>query len=154
MEKLTNEVTELPERVDMLIMDLNNTTISFQGPKGNPGLRPGVRNFLNYHKTQGIPVVISSDAREESIEYLLKSLGVNKYFDGIYGEEHMIDACSKDISRICREQGVAPERVLMVGDIPGIDGASAQRAGAQYLAVPMPHRDKSFTYDKFLKNIN
>ena len=91
---------------------------------------------------------------EREIVFVLKRLGLDKFFKAVYGSRHMINHCSKDVSRICREQGIAPERTLMVGDIPAIDGMSAQRAGAKYLHVPMPALNDNFTYSQYFRGTN
>ncbi len=156
MEKLTNQVYELPsEGLHLLVMDFVNTIVDCSGSVRHPfKLRPGVRDFIQYHQDNGVPVVISSDAEEEHIQETIERLGIRNHINAIYGRTHMVDDITKDISRICKERGVAPEKTLMVGDIPGIDGESARKAGVKFLHVPMPELNDSFSYEQYLKREN
>ena len=149
--QLENEVQELPYRVDLLIMDFGGTVIDFYGPpEKRLRLRKNVRLVLNHYGSQAIPIVISSDIEEGQVQEGVEEVKLQSFFDDIYGRSHMLDSTTKDIARICRERGVAPERTLVIGDRPDIDGESARKAGAMYLWVPAPRvRNDPFTYSKF-----
>lgn len=151
-ERLDNQVEEVPENTDMIVMDFINTIVDLNVIGQGLRPRPGVEEFIEHYRSKGIPFFVCSDAREEGINKILKNLKLNHYFSGVYGDKHILRGHQKDVAKICKEQGVAPERTLMVGDAPLVDGSSAMRAGAKYLYVPIT--DKTFTFRKYLERAN
>ena len=147
------------EDIELLVIDFCDTLVYFP-TCDNLGFKPrqGVMDFLEYYRKKGVPIAISSDEQRAGIDNVITGLGIRGYIAAIYGTEHLIPndelVMLKDISRICIDFSTPPERTLVIGDNPGIDGESAKKAGANYIHVPIYFLDKEFTFDRLLRQDN
>ena len=81
-------------------------------------LKAGVKEFLDFLKSQGIPMAIFSATRSEAIKEGLAFLGVDSYFDYVFSTRDIgMGKDNPDSFRYCcNAMGVAPECCLMVED--------------------------------------
>jgi HAD superfamily hydrolase (TIGR01509 family) len=117
---------------------------------------PGIRPFLEHVRSQGIPVGMVSNICDESpggIRARMETEGLLEWFDAIIlSSEYGRAKPDPVLFRRCfRSLGVAPARMLFVGDMP-VDHLGAERSHAQfilYLGVdresPLAYRRKRLT---------
>ncbi|MBP3568846.1 MAG: HAD family phosphatase [Lachnospiraceae bacterium] len=99
-------------------------------------LKPGVLNFLNDIKAQGIRTGIATSNSKELVQTVVESLHIAEYFDEIHTScEVDKGKPAPDIYLLVAEcLGVAPEQCLVFEDIPeGI--LAGKRAGMKVCAV-------------------
>jgi HAD superfamily hydrolase (TIGR01549 family) len=89
---------------------------------------PGALEFLKKY-SKGLRLFIASSTPEEELRHLVKSRGLQRYFNGIYGAP---SKKSEITSRILKEEGVQKQEVLFVGDAAA-DYEEAKKAGVQFV---------------------
>ncbi|MBQ1965090.1 MAG: HAD family phosphatase [Clostridia bacterium] len=91
-------------------------------------LKPGVKEFLDHLKRQGIPCSVFSATRSDAVKEGLAVLGVDSYFDHVFSTRDIgIGKNNPDSFRYCcQRMGVSPESCLMVEDfLPSIKTAKS-----------------------------
>jgi len=89
-------------------------------------LVPGALGFLKKYSKR-VKLFIASSTPEGELRYLVKALGLQKYFRGVYGAP---SKKSEIASRIIEEERVEKGEVLFVGD------SAADRAEAVKVGIP------------------
>ncbi len=81
-------------------------------------LKPGVKEFLDYLKENGVSLSVFSATRSEAVKEGLAALGVESYFDRVFSTRDIgIGKDNPDSFRYCCDvMGVSPENCLMVED--------------------------------------
>lgn len=96
---------------------------------------PEVRPLLERMTADGLALVAATSAKEDEVAALLDVAGVRDLFDG--AASHGDAAHSKPdpgiVDAAIRRAGLAPERLVMIGDTP-YDVAAATRAGVRCVA--------------------
>ena len=104
------------------------------------GVRPGTKELLCYFQGLGLKQVAMSDFE---CGYKLESLGVTEHFESAYAAER-IGALKPDPSvfhRVLDDLGIAPHRLLHIGDRPETDGVAARFAKCNALVLGRDFRD-------------
>jgi HAD superfamily hydrolase (TIGR01549 family) len=108
-------------------------------------LVPGALEFLDKYSKRS-KLFIASSTPEDELRHLVKSRGLQKYFNGIYGAP---SKKSEITSRIIKEEKVGKREVLFVGDAAA-DFEEAKKAGVQFIGrvanladCPFPYRVKT-----------
>lgn len=81
-------------------------------------LKPGVKEFLDHLKGQGIPMSVFSATQSEAVKEGLAVLGVDSYFDYVFSTRDIgMGKDNPDSFRYCcKTMGVSPEHCLVVED--------------------------------------
>ena len=100
--------------------------------KENFKLAPGAIEFLNYLKSENIPMTIATMSEWDNVEFYIKEFNLEKWFDLdkiVYSDGTIPGKPAPDIFKIAAEKiGLAPKDCVVVEDaIAGIK--SAQGAG-------------------------
>lgn len=97
---------------------------------GKVGLQPGVLELIEHFQTAGLRQIVVSDYRSE---YKLARLGLQGRFEHAYAGETLghLKPSAELFRRVVAEQGVAPERVLHIGDREDTDGVAAREVGCR-----------------------
>ena len=104
------------------------------------GARPGTTELLRYFQGLGLKQVAVSDFE---CGYKLESLGVAEHFEAAYAAER-IGALKPDptvFHRVFDDLGIAPHRLLHIGDRPATDGVAARFAKCNALLLGRDFRD-------------
>lgn len=114
------EETELGERFSALVEEAVIVA----------GWVPGAREFLEGWHAR-VPLFVASGTPEEELLRIIERRGMTRYFAGVAGAPRKKGAILRDF--LARE-GVAPARLLMVGDaMTDYDGAT--EAGVPFLGI-------------------
>lgn len=104
------------------------------------GVRPGTTELLRYLQGLGLKQVAVSDFE---CDHKLESLGVAEYFEAAYAAER-IGALKPDptvFHRVFDDLGIAPHRLLHIGDRPETDGVASRFAKCNALLLGRDFRD-------------
>lgn len=101
------------------------------------GVKPGVRELLEYLKSRGIKTAVATSSRKEYSTRILTEAGLMRYFDGaVFGD--MVENAKPDPEiylKACDAIGAKPENSVALEDAPaGIRAAHA--AGMTPLMIP------------------
>lgn len=101
------------------------------------GVKPGVRELLEYLKSRGIKTAVATSSRKEYSTGILTDAGLMGYFDGaVFGD--MVENAKPDPEiylKACDAIGAKPENSVALEDAPaGIRAAHA--AGMTPLMIP------------------
>lgn len=101
------------------------------------GVKPGVRELLEYLKSRGIKTAVATSSRKEYSTRILTEAGLMRYFDGaVFGD--MVENAKPDPEiylKACDAIGAKPENSVALEDAPaGIRAAHA--AGMTTLMIP------------------
>lgn len=101
------------------------------------GVKPGVRELLQYLEDHGIKTAVATSSRRGYSMEILKDAGLWEYFDGaVFGD--MVENAKPDpeiYQKACEKIGAAPEKSMALEDSPaGI--RSAHAAGMMPVMVP------------------
>lgn len=106
----------------------------------NKYIVPGAVDFLKHLKALGIYMVVLSGTDEKDVKAELELLGLNSYFNKVFGAEKRRD--KRDVlDRLFERQDIIPNSSLIVGDGP-IEISLGSEHGCKTLGVCMPS-DKS-----------
>ncbi|HUQ74206.1 MAG TPA: HAD family hydrolase [Burkholderiales bacterium] len=98
---------------------------------------PGVREFMEELRANGVRVVLASSAKKAELDHHVKLLGISPLIDGATSAEDAEHSkpCP-DIFQAALERlpGVTPEEAIVVGDSP-YDVIAAARAGMRTIGV-------------------
>lgn len=98
------------------------------------GVRPGTTELLRYFQGLGLMQVVVSDFE---CDHKLESLGVAEHFESAYAAER-IGVLKPDptvFHRVFDDLGIAPHRLLHIGDRPETDGVAARFAKCNALLL-------------------
>jgi HAD superfamily hydrolase (TIGR01509 family) len=98
------------------------------------GLRPGVAALVDELARRGVPQVVVSDYRAEG---KLAALGLAGAFARQYAGERVghLKPSPGLFRAVCQDLGIAPSRLLHIGDRADSDGAGAEAAGCRVVLV-------------------
>ena len=91
---------------------------------------PGVEDFLKAHR-ETWPLYVASGAPQYELEIVLSKVGLAGYFKGILGSP---TPKAQLLADIVAAEGVAPGRVLMIGDA-NTDLAAARAVGTRFVGI-------------------
>ncbi|MBI4088142.1 HAD family hydrolase [Candidatus Kaiserbacteria bacterium] len=77
------------------------------------------------------PLYINSNNPDEFLRGLLRTLGVEVFFKGIYGSSH---TKLENLQAIAREEDLKPEEIIFVGDGEG-DRTAAEDFGCEFIGI-------------------
>jgi phosphoglycolate phosphatase len=90
---------------------------------------PGVIEKLNHLKEQGSKIYIVTNKRHAATQKIVKALGWEDLFDGVWSFDSFADARYKKpdlLARLLKDLNVSPDDAVMVGDTKGdIDAGKA-----------------------------
>ena len=97
---------------------------------------PGIFEALSKMREAGKKLAVATYKREDYALQLLRSFGLDQYFDVMHGGDHENIRKKHDIIRLCIEQteGADEENSLLVGDTMS-DCLGAEKANIDFLAV-------------------
>ncbi len=74
---------------------------------------------------------INSNNPDEPLRSIIKSLGIEKYFQGIFGSSR---AKEENLREIARLESVGPEHILFIGDGGG-DLTASEKFGCEFMGI-------------------
>ena len=104
---------------------------------GNLAVKPGIRELLSVIREMGIPAVVASSSKEETVSVYLEGAGLTDYFPYKLGGDQVVKGKPDPevFLTCCAHAGVRPERALVIEDsVNGIKAALA--AGIPVICIP------------------
>lgn len=124
----------LSEGISTLVLDIDNTLVTYSDPRPTPDVISWVENIKN----SGINVAIASNNHGARVDLFNETLGVFTVSDSK-------KPARKAIRAVCGHFGVMPSSVAVIGDQIFTDVLCANRAGAKALLVtPLPYDENLF----------
>lgn len=126
--------------VDLVVWDIFGTLVARGSLLGEVRPRAGMERLFNRYPH--LPMAAATDSDWSSAQEYLSELGVLDRMRAVYVDEDMVEVphvrdCGlrKDLERVCREMGVAPDRAVMISDGRS-DKWQARRTGMRFVYVP------------------
>ncbi len=122
--------------IGLAVDELMNATLATAHP------RPGVLDFVTTIRNAGIPMGIVSNAiHEPFLEWAVEAAGMHGLFDSILTSARAGYYKSRPeiYLQAAQELGVAPQKVIHIGDSPRFDVAGAAAAGMRTVWLDLGH---------------
>ncbi|MCB0666735.1 MAG: HAD family phosphatase [Saprospiraceae bacterium] len=118
-------------------------------------LVPGLRDFLNQAKENGIPMAIGTAAPPENVDFVLNNLGLRHYFEGIIHARNVSQGKPhpETFLKAADSMNIPAEKCLVFED--SVAGArTAFNAGCKAIIVTTTHYKQEFAeFEHILKFI-
>ncbi len=108
--------------------------------KGNIKPLPGAVELIASLKEYGVPIAVGSSAPDETVNLVIKALGIDRYFDAVVSGSEVTEGkpSPQIFLKAARKLGCEPEKCLVIED--AAVGITAAKLGRMYaLAVTNTH---------------
>ncbi len=105
--------------------------------EGNLTVKPGIRELLAAIRAAGIPCMIASSSKEETVHVYVEGAGLSDYFTYVFGGDQVVKGKPDPevFLKCCALAGVRPENALVLEDsVNGIKAGLA--AGIPVICIP------------------